>query len=100
MRFLFRAAGDGAGLRRPRSASALTRRGPGLGLGPGRLKGLCRKATRQSHQASGIEGVAVAGEPCGLCRALGRRVQGKGPGLASRQKAWGLMLARSPTLAG
>lgn len=34
MRFLFRAAGDGAGLQRPRSASALARRGPRLGLGP------------------------------------------------------------------
>lgn len=44
--------------------------------------------------------MAMAERPCSLCRALGRRVHGKGPGLASRKKAWVLILTHSPTLAG
>lgn len=78
---------------------------PEGGLGPRRLKGLCRKATRQSlaSRLSGlrIEGMAMAERGLAACVepwGEGGGQRGRGPELVNRQKVQGLILARSPTL--
>lgn len=90
MRFLFRAAGDGAWLQMPRRASALTRKGAWARAGAQAAERAVQEGNQTkpsccSNQALGIEGTAVAEGPC---RALGRRVWGWPAGRRLRLPLW------------
>lgn len=99
MRFLFGAAGDGAGLRRPRRASALTRRGPGAPAAEGAVQegdqtkpGLEAIRPQDRGDGNGRE------RPCSLCRAMGGggRPKGKRPRAGQQAEGPGSNLGSVP----